>query len=1169
MKKILSFLLISPLLLILASFQFIPSAYASPDTLAYYPSNYNLLGSTSYISGSLTDLQLNDSIYMTFRSYGYSTSTLYPVANMNFTSSSNGWSTVANVTAGIASYGYDDSSGNTLGSGPGSYHHKAEPETYYSNILSNGNFTNDASGWNYGEASDENGWASGAWSSTGGRTDEGCYLITVTDNSATILDTTIEAWIDYQLTINSVPSSAIVKAAYNLTTSGKGESIIIKIKLIRPDSSVTDVYASPTYTSTIGSYVFVSVNVTQYILSTGTYILRLYHTQDTGDRAADKITTKIYWDDIAFSIFQLQPANITFTSETSFNYDYSAPISASLSYAYSVSGDSIGNGSSITIKLIKPDNTTIELDNVNLPTSQISWTYKSGIAINTTFFAQSGTYHLQVISKLISNNSGTYIQLNFDNIGIKLTYYSEYAVEVELSGGSNNYNWTQITWTVDSAWTEENVTVTLQLFNFTSGQYPTSGNGYISYTSSSTSNTEETKSQTITANPEDFRNASGNWKIKISGIKSTMSKFELKLDFVEFKVEYINMPPVASFTESAETVYTGETITFNASASYDSDGTIVSYFWDFGDGTNATGVAVQHSYSENGTYTVTLTVTDDNGAVGTATATKTVLNRSPIASFTESSETAYTGESITFNASASYDPDGTIVSYYWDFGDGTNATGVVVSHAYSNDGNYTVTLLVTDDDGGVASSSSMKTIINQPPIAAFNYSPIFPIALEDSVTFNASSSFDPDGSIVSYVWDFGDGSFANVTEPILTHTFGTHGQYTVTLIVVDNYGLSNNISRTVTVRGYPTAYFDYSPYPPQQKIPVTFNASLSSANGGYIVSYVWDFGDGNVTATSNPIITHIYNNIGSYDVTLVVVDSEALNSSFSASLLVIGAYPIPIFSVDPQNPIAGETATFNASSSYDPDGYIVSYVWDFGDGTGTTTTFKVAYHTYEAPGIYNVSLTVKDNDGFEKTAVQQVKVVSYPIPSFSYTPETYPKVSEPVIFNASSSLPGSGYITAYVWDFGDGNVTATSNPIITHIYNKTGSYVVTLTVFNSDGLSGNTTRRVDVYGDPVADFTWDPIIPKVGEEVTFNASNSQPNGVFIRSYIWNFGDGTSIVTTSVPIVTHIFSTYGIFNVTLTVENNAGFTGVSIKQLEVISLQLLYSRLNQHNHTSMI
>jgi hypothetical protein len=109
------------------------------------------------------------------------------------------------------------------------------------------------------------------------------------------------------------------------------------------------------------------------------------------------------------------------------------------------------------------------------------------------------------------------------------------ALEVEFIGSSSTEDWSQFTWTMDIAWTTSNVSVTLQLYNYALGSYPTSGNGYISYTSSTVPNTDETKNQTITITPTHFRDASGNWKMKIRGVKSTSMQFDLKGDWIEFK----------------------------------------------------------------------------------------------------------------------------------------------------------------------------------------------------------------------------------------------------------------------------------------------------------------------------------------------------------------------------------------------------------------------------------------------------------------------------------------------------------------------------------------------------------------------------------------------------------------------------------------------------------
>jgi len=117
---------------------------------------------------------------------------------------------------------------------------------------------------------------------------------------------------------------------------------------------------------------------------------------------------------------------------------------------------------------------------------------------------------------------------------------TEFSSEVEFTGTSNTQNWTQLVWTIDSAWTSGSVSVTLQLYNYTLGSYPTSGKGYMSYTSSASANTDETQNQTIIQNPTHFRNATGYWKIKVKGVKTTNASFNLKADFVVFSPAMVN-----------------------------------------------------------------------------------------------------------------------------------------------------------------------------------------------------------------------------------------------------------------------------------------------------------------------------------------------------------------------------------------------------------------------------------------------------------------------------------------------------------------------------------------------------------------------------------------------------------------------------------------------------
>jgi PKD repeat protein/KaiC/GvpD/RAD55 family RecA-like ATPase len=357
----------------------------------------------------------------------------------------------------------------------------------------------------------------------------------------------------------------------------------------------------------------------------------------------------------------------------------------------------------------------------------------------------------------------------------------------------------------------------------------------------------------------------------------------------------VKTPPIASFTSSPRTPLTGENVTFNATASYDLDGRIMDYFWDFGDGNNGTGNVTTHAYADNGNYTVTLTITDNDGLRDTALDTIIVEDRPPIAQFTESAEIVDTGVVIYLNASESYDPDGFIVSYFWDFGDMTNATGMIVNHAYTDDANYTVILTVTDNDGAIASANSTKTVSDRSPVALFTESATTAKTGED-IYFNASRSYDPDGYIVDYFWDFGDGT--NATGMTVSHAYAKCGNYTVELAVTDDDGTSATTADVKTVLDRaPVALFMILPQQPIVGETIIFNATSSYDSDGTIVNYTWNFEDGNITTTSGSIITHVYSESGNFNVSLTVLDNDGYNGSTS-QFITIRIHDVAIINVN-------------------------------------------------------------------------------------------------------------------------------------------------------------------------------------------------------------------------------------------------------------------------------
>jgi len=171
-----------------------------------------------------------------------------------------------------------------------------------------------------------------------------------------------------------------------------------------------------------------------------------------------------------------------------------------------------------------------------------------------------------------------------------------------------------------------------------------------------------------------------------------------------------NVPPDSNFSWSVNPNVNG-TIDFTSNVS-DPDGEIVSYEWNFGDGTSSTSQNPSHTYDTSGTYTVTLIVTDDNGETSTREINVEVPNIRPQAGFSTSSANITTASSVTFDGGSpySYDKDGNIVNWSWDFGDGDTAYGSTVSHQYNTPGNYTVTLNVTDNSGGWAVEQKNVTV---------------------------------------------------------------------------------------------------------------------------------------------------------------------------------------------------------------------------------------------------------------------------------------------------------------------------------------------------------------------------------------------------------------------------------------------------------------------------
>jgi PKD repeat protein len=261
-----------------------------------------------------------------------------------------------------------------------------------------------------------------------------------------------------------------------------------------------------------------------------------------------------------------------------------------------------------------------------------------------------------------------------------------------------------------------------------------------------------------------------------------------------------SLAPAFTFTPAAPTV--GDTVAFDASTSTNNGSaclTQCSYAWDFGDGTTAIGLTTTHVFRKSGIFPVKLTVTDSHGASASRTISITVApGPPPTASFTVSPTPPPTNVDINFNASASRPAAGrTIVSYSWEFGDGTGASGPIVTHKYTGAGTFVVMLTVTDDAG---TATQVTQNLNVGTTASEPTASMTTTVTGRTVTVNASASRPGTGAtIVNYKFDYGDGNFENVPNPVQSHTYTGPGTFIVLLEVTDSNGKKASVTASVTI----------------------------------------------------------------------------------------------------------------------------------------------------------------------------------------------------------------------------------------------------------------------------------------------------------------------------------------------------------------------------------
>lgn len=522
-----------------------------------------------------------------------------------------------------------------------------------------------------------------------------------------------------------------------------------------------------------------------------------------------------------------------------------------------------------------------------------------------------------------------------------------------------------------------------------------------------------------------------------------------------------------------------------------------SWFWDFGDGNNSTAQNPTHTYATAGTYTVCQTVSGLCGSDSTCSTVTVTSCVAPVAAFSNTSGSL----SVSFTDATTNTPTG----WLYDFGDGNTSTSQNPTHVYAAPGNYTVCLTTTNACGSDSSCTPITVTCAAPTAAFTNTTGALSVDFTDGSTSNG-------GGATGWSWTFGDGNTSTAQNP--THVYAAPGTYTVCLTTTDPCG-SNTVCNSVTVTcAAPTSAFTNT----SGSLTVNFT-DASTSNGAGITAWAWTFGDGNISSAQNP--QHTYASSGSYTVCLTTTDVCGTNTVCNP-ITVSCTAPVAGFTSN----VTQLTADFTDASTSSSGG-ATAWAWTFGDGNTAST--QNPQHVYAAPGTYTVCLTVTDACDTNTTCQSVTVTCSAPVAGFTNS------ATELVVDFTDASTSVGGGVTAWAWDFGDGNASTQQNP--QHTYAAAGTYTVCLTV--TDVCDTNTSCQTITVtcAAPVSSFSFS----NSGLTVIFtDLSTGTPTG-----WDWDFGDG-NFSTQQSP--THTYAADGNYTVCL-VATNACDTNSSCQSLQ--------------------
>ena len=542
--------------------------------------------------------------------------------------------------------------------------------------------------------------------------------------------------------------------------------------------------------------------------------------------------------------------------------------------------------------------------------------------------------------------------------------------------------------------------------------------------------------------------------------------------------------PVAVFSIAGTVV--NQPTTFTPSTSNLPPG--ASWQWDFdndGNPEDTTAGPVSFTYSTASTYTISLTISDNNGCGVVATNTVTISDTGggtapPVADFLAAN--GCSGNAISFIDLSRNLPGG--AAYDWDFdGDGTTDATAAGSQTftYAAAGTYTATLSI--DLGSSIISKSQDIEISDIPVADFSAANV---CLGTPTDFTDQSTSVATGA--TYMWDFdNDGIIDSNAQTGVSYTYNAAGTYVVTLTIANGNGCDHQVVKQVEVTGLPAPDFEWNAVCTGETI--TFNDL--SAGVAATATYSWDLdNDGTEDFSTIGDVEFTYAASGTYDPVLTITNPANCATTITKPIEIFDRPQVAIDVIARCYGQESQMVDLSQQLSANP-----AYSWDFNsDGQEDDNTPGSTVYTYASYDSYLVTLTVDNGGGCTAMAEELVVFADAATPDFMVNKTCQ---GEEVVFTDLSTNLANGAI--YSWDFNTDGVEDAATPgSTTYTYNTAGNYSATLTIDNGDQCLAFKTLSLDITPPPAVDLGPDTLLCEAGT-ITLDA------GTGYASYLWPDG----------------------------------------------------------------